>query len=185
MKLLMRLSRRAQACSLLAALLLCSLAPPALAQWRSNLPDARLVGSGDYTWFGFSVYTARLWSPSPVVDFSQPFVLELTYKRDISRETLVEASLDEMRRVADIDPLTLSRWGNDLRLAFADVVAGQRIAGEYLPGRGGRFYLDGRLRHEIADPQFARAFFAIWLGADTRSPRLRQALLGPNTELRP
>ena len=32
----------------------------------------------------------------------------------------------------------------------------------------------------IADPAFARAFFSIWLGAGTRSPELREALLGLN-----
>ena len=154
----------------------------AQAQWHSSLPGARLVGSGDFTWFGFTVYTARLWSPAQQVDLNQPFVLELTYRRDISRDTLVKASLEEMQRVADVDPATLAGWADDLRLAFTDVVAGQRIAGEYRPGQGGRFYLDGQLRQEIADPEFARAFFAIWLDSDTRSPELRRALLGLNTE---
>ncbi|MFG0380103.1 chalcone isomerase family protein [Pseudomonas sp. zbq_18] len=168
----------------LAALVLSLNVPalPAQGQWRSQLPDARLVGAGEFTWFGFTVYTARLWSPAPQVDFNQPFVLELTYRRDISRDTLVKASLDEMRRVADVDPATLAGWEDDLRLAFPDVKAGQRIAGEYRPGQGGRFYLDGQLRQEIADPEFAKAFFAIWLDTDTRSPELRRALLGLNTE---
>ena len=43
---------------------------------------------------------------------------------------------------------------------------------------GARFYVDGELRHSVADEPFARAFFAIWLGPQTRSPALRLALLG-------
>jgi hypothetical protein len=34
------------------------------------------------------------------------------------------------------------------------------------------------LQHSIADPQFARAFLAIWLGTDTSEPALREQLLG-------
>lgn len=173
-----RPSACARACAFALALTMLSTAVTAQAQWRDSLPGAQLVGSGEFTWFGFTVYTARLWSPAQQVDFSQPFVLELTYRRDIRRETLVQASLDEMNRVAGVDPATLARWADELRLAFTDVAAGQRIAGEYRPGVGGRFYLDGKLRQEIADPEFAKAFFSIWLDTETRSPELRRALLG-------
>lgn len=178
-------SSRTQVFALVFSLVLFCPVSSAQAQWQASMPGARLIGSGNFTWFGFTVYTARLWSPAQRVDFSQPFVLELTYRRDISRDTLVQASLDEMRRVADVDAQTLAGWEDDLRLAFPNVKAGQRIAGEYRPGQGGRFYLDGQLRQEIADPEFAKAFFAIWLDSDTRSPELRRDLLGLNTENSP
>lgn len=161
---------------------LCLSALPVLADWRGAMPDARLVGSGDFRWFGLRIYTARLWSPAMPASFERPFALELTYHRAISRERLVQTSLDEMRRLQgqELDEATLAAWGAELQRAFADVEPGQRITGEYLPGRGCRFYLDGQLRHEIADPALARAFFAIWLGPGTRSPDLRRELLGLN-----
>lgn len=28
--------------------------------WREQLPQATLIGSGDFRWFGFSVYNAKL-----------------------------------------------------------------------------------------------------------------------------
>ncbi|MNH04885.1 hypothetical protein D3C79_641910 [compost metagenome] len=62
--------------------------------------------------------------------------------------------------------------------AFVDVRPGMRITGVYLPGQGSRFYVDGQLRREIADPAFAKAFFAIWLDPRARDPQLRQRLLG-------
>lgn len=40
------------------------------------------------------------------------------------------------------------------------------------------FYHQGRLSGKVADPAFARAFFAIWLDARTRVPALRARLLG-------
>lgn len=148
--------------------------------WRERLPQANLIGSGDFSWFGFSVYNAKLWSPVQRVNFQQPFALELTYRRDISRETLVDTSLDEIRR---INGGTLGRkqqedWAQQMRQAFVDVQDGTRITGVFLPAEGCRFYVDGKLQHVVDDPEFARAFFSIWLDPQTRSPKLRAALLG-------
>ena len=116
-------------------LLLLVLAVPAWADWRPALPDGRLVGSGDFTWFGVNLYTARLWSAGLPLTWDQPFALELTYHRDFSRDTLVEASLKEMRRMADgssrgVHPPALVR---EMREAFVDVRPGMRITGVYHP----------------------------------------------------
>ncbi|VXC71529.1 conserved exported hypothetical protein [Pseudomonas sp. 8Z] len=150
--------------------------------WRAQLPQASLVGSGDFSWFGFTVYNAKLWSPARQVNFEQPFALELTYRRSISRETLVDTSLDEIRRI-DASALQGEReaqWAQHMRQAFVDVRDGTHITGVYLPGQGCLFYVDGKLQHEVDDPSFARAFFSIWLDPQTRSPKLRAALLGLN-----
>lgn len=150
--------------------------------WREQLPLASLIGSGDFSWFGFTVYHARLWSPTQQVDFTQPFALELTYRRTISRDTLVDTSLDEIRRIQgrNLEPMREAEWTRQMRLAFVDVSAGTRITGLFLPGGGCRFYVDDKLQHVIDDPAFARAFFSIWLDPQSRSPKLRAALLGLN-----
>ncbi|HDS1746525.1 MULTISPECIES: chalcone isomerase family protein [Pseudomonas] len=154
--------------------------PPAVADWRSAVPEARSVGSGEFTWFGLRVYTARLWSAGSPQGWSEPFALDLLYHRRLSREALVQASLDEMRHLSDrpLPEATLERWEQAMNEAFVDVRPGMRITGVYLPGQGSRFYVDGQLRREIADPAFARAFFAIWLDPRARDPELRQRLLG-------
>ncbi|MCP1496268.1 hypothetical protein J2Y86_000975 [Pseudomonas migulae] len=156
------------------------LAVPAWADWHPALPDGRLVGSGDFTWFGVNLYTARLWSAGLPLTWDQPFALELTYHRVFSRETLVEASLKEMRRMAEARPdeSTLQRWSSEMREAFVDVRPGMRITGIYHPGIGCTFFVDGQLRRRVEDPAFARAFFDIWLDPRTRDKQLRQQLLG-------
>ena len=108
-----------------------------------------------------SLYTARLWSSEAPPAWSQPFALELTYRRALSRDTLVEASLDEMRRLggANLDEATLQRWSAEMREAFVDVQPGMRITGVYLPGKGCMFYVDDRLHRQVPDARFARAFF--------------------------
>lgn len=164
----------------IAVTLLLMAGSPTWADWRSDIPGAALVGQGDFTWFGWRVYQARLWSPAASVSWEQPFALELIYRRELSRDTLVQASLEEMRRLGgpSLDEARLAAWDGEMREAFVDVQPGQRIVGLYLPGKGGSFYIDGEFRHSVADTDFARAFFAIWLDARTRHPQLRRELLG-------
>lgn len=170
--------------ALRAAALLCLLlaGSPSWADWRSELPKAELVGQGDFTWFGLRVYQARLWSPAAPVNWERPFALELIYHRDLSRDTLVQASLDEMRRLGGpgVDEARLAAWDGEMRQAFVDIQPGQRITGLYQPGQGSRFYVDGAFQHAVADADFARAFFAIWLDERARNPQLRRELLGLN-----
>ena len=154
-----------------------------VAGWREAFPEARSVGEGEFRFFGFAIYGAQLWSPSSMhvdpLSFEQPFALELTYSRAISRDDLVAASLKELRRLAPSDPdAAVADWEREMRLAFVDVRAGDRITGVFLPGEGAHFYVGATLQHVVRDEAFAREFFAIWLDPRTRNPELRAQLLG-------
>ena len=61
---------------------------------------------------------------------------------------------------------------------FPDVRKGDRLLGLQRPGEAAVFWLNGRLRGEIRDAEFARRFFGIWLSPQTSEPALRRALLG-------
>lgn len=167
------------AASLLLATLL-SWPLQAQASWREQLPTAELVGEGTLRYFGLRIYDARLWSAAGDFDPQQPFALELTYHRSISRDALVETSMDELRRLADasISEAQLLDWQTQMNQAFVDVEPGQRITGVFLPGDGARFYAGDRLQHEVPDTRFARAFFDIWLDPRSRDRGLRARLLG-------
>jgi len=103
-------------------------------------------------------------------------VLELTYQRNFSAAEISRVSLQEMRRHGAIDPAQAERWQSQLGAALSDVKRGDRIAGVHRPGQGAAFFHNGRPTGEVADAQFARLFFAIWLGEATSAPALRQAL---------
>ena len=135
----------------------------------------RKWGSGEMTWFGFSLYRATLWVAGESIE-SSPSALQLDYRRDISRERLVQTSLDEMRRLG-ADEAQLKRWEADLRRVFPVVKEGDSIVGVHYPGRGASFYHQGHTTGDVADAEFARRFFAIWLDPASRSPALRAVLL--------
>ncbi len=165
------------------ALLLALVCPPATAlDWHTELPFAQPIGQGEFRWFGFHIYTATLWSGHKPFDESTPFALELTYHCHISRDRFVQSSMDEIRRIFGqrFSADKLRGWEALLSQAFPDVNDGDQLIGIFIPHQGCRFYDKNGLRVSIDDPEFARAFFAIWLDPHTRDNRLREQLLGLN-----
>jgi len=152
--------------------------PPELS---GDLPGARPLGSATLRFFGLRVYDARLWvaGPVPGADWAAaPFALELQYARSLKGEQIAERSLVEMRRQGDIAEPVAERWLGNMKQLFPDVNAGDRITGLNLPGTGARFYVNGRLRGEPREADFARMFFGIWLSPRTSEPAMREQLLG-------
>lgn len=150
------------------------------ARWQEQLPQAQLLGAGDFRFLGLRVYSAQLWTTEPRAAGTRPFALQLRYHRTISRERLVQTSLDEMTRLADKAPdkALLEDWRQLLLDSFVSVRSGDVITGVFLPGQGVEFYVGDKLQYAVDDPVFAQAFFAIWLDPETRAPALRQQLLG-------
>jgi hypothetical protein len=145
---------------------------------RQGATDWRVQGLGEMRWFGLRLYEAKLWVRGAAYVPEQPFALTLTYARSIPAVRIVNASVDELRRLGSQDEATLARWRAYMLKAFPDVAEGDSITGLYLPGQGARFWFGETLRAEIPDPVFARAFFDIWLDPRTREPGLRERLLG-------
>jgi len=150
------------------------LAPPS--------PPARYalqpVGEGTLTWFGLHVYDAALWAPTARVDFAEPLALVVRYARALEGAAIAERALEEIAHLDIGSAVQRAAWGARLRALLPDVDDGDQVAGVHRPGKGVRFYLNGRSLGEIADPAFSRAFFAIWLDPRTRVPALRAALIG-------
>ena len=144
------------------------------------LAGARLVGQGTMRFLGFEVYRARLWA-QPGFDADQysahPLALELTYQRNFTAEAIAKRSIEEMRRVGSFTPQQATRWQQALQAALPDVKPGDRLLGLYQPGAGAVFKMGGRVVGEVADAEFSRLFFGIWLSPQTSEPGLRQELI--------
>ncbi|MEY3123628.1 MAG: hypothetical protein RLZZ573_148 [Pseudomonadota bacterium] len=155
--------------------------PPELA---ALLPGAKVAGFTRMRFFGFDVYDAALWVGPDfrAGSFDQhPHALELTYLRGLSGRAIAERSLKEMRRGTAANPEQDARWLGAMQNAFPDVNKGDRITGLHTPGSGARFWFNSQARSTIADPEFSRQFFGIWLSPATSEPQLRAALLARAT----
>lgn len=151
--------------------------PPEVA---SEVPEAQRSGAARMRFFGLSIYDSKLWvAPGfKASAYAQhPFALELTYLRGLSGSAIAERSLAEMRRVGSMSAEQESRWLKRMQEAFPDVKEGDRIVGLHTPGVGARFWFNGQARATVADPEFSRYFFGIWLSESTSEPKLRSALL--------
>jgi hypothetical protein len=153
-------------------------APPPVA---SLVPEARLAGEGDLRWYGLKVYSAQLWVGRPGLRLERlataPFALELRYATSLKGSAIAERSLQEIERLGFGDAQRRVRWHDAMRRMFPDVARGDRLTGVHEPGRGARFFHNDRPIGAVDDPDFASAFFSIWLDERTVAPSLRESLL--------
>jgi Chalcone isomerase-like len=151
--------------------------PPLPAALLAELPALRVLGEGRLRWFGLHVYDSSLWVPGEAWSAERPFALDIRYAMGIKGRDLTERSLVEMKRLGYTDPGKLRRWESAMDRVFPDIKPGDRLVGVSLPGREARFYSQDRFLGTVADPEFARAFFAIWLDPGTSEPTLRAQML--------
>jgi len=161
------------------SLLLCAWSVQA-GDWHEELPQARPTGQGEMRWFGLSIYSATLWSEHRPFDPRAPFALQLVYHRHINHDRIVHTSIEEIERLYEgrFTAEKLKQWEALMSRAFPDVSDGDQLVGIFIPGHGCRFYDGHGLITDIADVEFAQAFFAIWLDPRTKDRHLRDSLLG-------
>lgn len=138
---------------------------------------------GEYTFskWWFDIYHARLYQTDgakAAITAQQGTVLQLTYLRDISHQNLVKHTREQWQEIKLAPSLPVEQWLQSLDSIWPDVQKGDCIAFKVTQDGAGRFYLGARYLGEIADPQFAKAFLAIWLGANSQYPEQRANLLG-------
>ena len=137
-----------------------------------------LCGQGIFSWSVFKFYTIRLLSPSGRFDAAQSYILDLSYLRKLSAQQIVMITLQEIERLFAPEIEQAASWRQALESIVPDVSLGDRLFGWFKPDEGVYFFSAHRALGSILDPEFARAFAAIWLDPRTQRPALREALLG-------
>ena len=148
------------------------------AQIQMALPGAKPSSTQRYQKWGFDIYDARLWTlPRFSIQnyAAHPFALELAYLRNFEGAAIAKRSLDEMRKVGNISAAEERAWLQAMTEIFPDIRKGDRLVGVYKPGEGAEFWFQQRRIGVVADPQFAKLFFGIWLHETTPAPAIRQA----------
>lgn len=146
----------------------------------ADFPPARSLspaGEATLRFFGIKVYDIRLWTPGGPFQPDQLFALELSYDLSFKGTEIARRSAEEMRKIGYSDDALLARWTDTMMRIFPDVTKGDVLVGVSVPGKEARFYSRNRLVARVPDPEFARAFFGIWLSERTSEPRLRERLL--------
>ncbi len=152
------------------------------------LPDAltrdlmglTVRGAAVMRFIGLKVYDVRLWTPMKPFTYADPFVVELVYDMSLKGKDIADRSVKEMRAQGFKDETKLKRWGEQMTKIFPDIKSGDTLIGLSIPGKEARFYNREKLIATVPDPEFAKAFFDIWLSEKSSEPQLRLKLLGEN-----
>jgi hypothetical protein len=152
-------------------------APPLPRPVVTELPALKPLGEGRLRFFGLHVYDSALWVLGEAWSFERAFALDIRYAMSIKGRDLSRRSIEEMRNIGVTDDAKLRRWEEAMDRLFPDIRPGDRLVGLHLPGREARFYNQERLLGTVPDPEFARAFFGIWLDERTSQPKLRAQML--------
>ena len=150
----------------------------ALANPLAHVPRALKVGEGRLRYLFWDVYDAALYAPRGVWRDEPPFALRLSYLRPIAGVAIAERSVREIRDQGFNDEVMLNIWHQKMRDIFPDVDEGVSLTGIYTTHGSTIFYKDMFEIGRVSDPEFGRAFFAIWLGERTNFPDLRRQLRG-------
>ena len=135
-------------------------------------------GEAVMRWFGIKVYDIRLWTANKAHSFGDLYALELVYDLSLKGKEIAARSVDEMRKIGYQDEEKLARWRETMTRIFPDIKQGDTLVGVSDADKGVRFYSRDKLIETVPDPEFARAFFDIWLSPKSSEPRLRERLLG-------
>jgi Chalcone isomerase-like len=145
----------------------------------SGMPALKLRGGGLLRMFGFQIYNSYLWTPDgSAFDPKKPYALDIQYLRNFEGKKLAERSIDEMRGIGIGNETTYVKWLAEMSRVFPDVKPNDRLTGVFTTNRTAKFFHNGKFTGEVNDPEFADAFFGIWLHEKSSQPKLRALMLG-------
>ncbi len=157
---------------------------PAMAQadWiKESIAGAQKLGAGPLRFLGLRIYDAELWANADFrLDnfFEHQHALKLTYARTLYGKLIAERSEQEISKLGIGDEKKRKVWLEQMTKLFPDVNKGDSLSALYTPGKGLKFLRNDAPLGDIADPEFARAFMAIWFAPGTSEPGLRKQLAG-------
>jgi Chalcone isomerase-like len=156
-------------------------APPLAPAAAALAPNVKARGGGSLTFLGIHIYDGYYYAPPSMAagwSISDPFAMQLVYRRHLVGQKIADRSVEEIAKMGYGTREQRTLWGDAMRRIFPDVNAGDHLTGVNVPQQGVRYFYNGKAIGAIDDPEFAKAFFAMWLDPRTSEPELRRKLLG-------
>jgi hypothetical protein len=144
---------------------------------KERTPPLTLRGTATLHWFGLHVYDVSLYTEGQPYTTNTTSVLSLQYAISIKHKRLQATTLDEWKRLKIATPEQREKWIAQLDGMWPDIKAGEQLSAYFQKDGATTFYCGDRLLGEITDAAFGPAFFAIWLDAGCRYPKVRDGLL--------
>jgi hypothetical protein len=166
---------------------------PAVESHGRQIPDAAQVGNVSvplrgadmlvWKWL-VDLYVAALYLPPGVSGVeaavaATPKRLRMEYARDFTKTNMVEATDETIgRNVTPEQRMALQASLTTWNALYPAPKKGDVVTFDHLPGGDLIMSLNGTELGRIQDDAFARALFAIWIGANPVKTSLRDTLIG-------
>lgn len=141
---------------------------------RAGLRDPVQLGAATIRWLGAPIYDARLFiGGGGAFRWQGPMALQLEYRRSFKGEQLLEATMQELRRIEGgrTDHAALRR---DLQGCYRDVRQGDAVTAVSTGRDDLALWMNDRRLCQVRASDIQQRFLGIWL-----SPQSRIARLGP------
>lgn len=145
----------------------------------THLPNAKLVGQARLRVL-ILIYDAGLYAPAgfnAANPYATPIALEVNPARAFRSTTVVSRLETELQRQKNLSETQVAKYVAAFSAVMPAMEENVPLTGVYQPKQGWTLFHKGVAIGKWADDTFARAFFDIWLGADTSQPAVRQSLM--------
>jgi chalcone isomerase-like protein len=150
---------------------------PLPAPVQSQAPGIRPLGRGRQRMWGIHVYDATLWVVGDRFVPTEPHALDVEAGKNVSADTLVKASMDEMSRLKLGNASQLMAWSQELKRLMPNVRPGDQVVVFCRNEAKTLVYYNGRSQGEADDATLCPAIMNVWLHPDSQSKELRRSLL--------
>ena len=142
------------------------------------------MGLREATIFDIDVYVAGLYVVHPTSNAQQLIAadevkrLVLRFVRDVGRDDITDAWHEGFAGNATVPLAKLKPLMARLDAWTPSFDDGDTLTFTYVPGEGVTVEVNGKVKGTIADPDFVRSLFSIWLGPNPPTADVKRGLLG-------
>jgi len=145
---------------------------------RSGMPDPVQLGEATIRWLGAPIYDASLYTTGGgAFRWQAPMALQLAYRRGFSGAQLLDATMQEIRRIEG-DRADHAKLGRDLEACYRDVGRGDAITAVSKGANDLSLWMNGSRLCALDMPNIQQRFLGIWLSPQSRIARLGLRLRG-------
>lgn len=151
-----------------------------LASNQLDLSEFTQVGKAKFSFMFWDIYNSYLYSSTGEYEdsSSQSIVFKIQYLRDITRDDLVDNTVEQWQHIG-VKKGQYQSYVSILSTLWPDIRKGDELA-LYVTPHHSTFFFNNTLLGHVEDEQFGQLFIDIWLSDKTSQPELRRQLLGQN-----
>lgn len=135
-----------------------------------------IVGKANFQFLFWNMYDAKLISESGSYP-SNKFALILKYNKDFSKKSVVDETINQLKKQKTFNEKELKEVNALLNKAFRKIKKNNKFIG-IKNNDEAIFYFQNEKVLETDNSEFIKIFFDIWLRENSQNPKFTQELLG-------